>query len=231
MSLAAGPSMRTAVSRQRDAMPLQNAGRPFAPTPTPPVIPMRRIDDEQLAMVARNEAEPAAEARRVEDRDLDAGVSQSARGTRATCRGCRSSRAAACTRTPRCAARVERGGERGRRRRRSGRCSSRARWSLSRRRSSSIIASNVAGPSRSKLTRLPLETSAAAIRQRPRANDGPGRAASPARVLGATGQSAKLRVSARARHLQDMCARWPIRRTSRQDCPQPVYTTACSTST
>src|SRR3954464_7954929 len=38
---------------------------------------------------------------------------------------------------------------------------------------SSIISSNVSGPSCRRRTRLPLETSAAAMRQRPRANDGP----------------------------------------------------------
>src|SRR5690349_24385203 len=39
---------------------------------------------------------------------------------------------------------------------------------------SSTIASKVAGPSRSRRTRLLLDTSAAAMRQRPRANEGPG---------------------------------------------------------
>src|SRR5689334_2364754 len=38
---------------------------------------------------------------------------------------------------------------------------------------SAIIASNVAGPSRSKRTLLPLDTSAAAMRHKPRANEGP----------------------------------------------------------
>src|SRR6476661_2777585 len=37
----------------------------------------------------------------------------------------------------------------------------------------SSIAEKVAGPSRSRRTWLPLETSAAAMRQSPRANDGP----------------------------------------------------------
>ena len=34
-----------------------------SPMPTPPVMPIARVDDEQLAVVARHEAEPGAEAR------------------------------------------------------------------------------------------------------------------------------------------------------------------------
>ena len=72
-------------------------------------------------------------------------------------------------------------------------------------RSASIIASKVAGPSRRSATRLPLDTSAAAMRQRPRANDGPGDGASGAArraappTCGKRGAVARFGASARRR--------------------------------
>ena len=71
MSSAAGPSMRTAVSRHlprwRVVLPIHSS-----PMPTPPVMPSLRVDDEQLAVVARDQAEPGAQSRWVEDAQLDA---------------------------------------------------------------------------------------------------------------------------------------------------------------
>ena len=65
---------------------------------------------------------------------------------------------------------------------------------------SSTIASKVAGPSRSSVTRLPLETSAAAMRHRPRANDGPGatgksRAAAHSRARGLGSSRSRFRLA------------------------------------
>ena len=67
MSRAAGPSMRTAVSRQRDAVALVHAGRPFAADADAAGDADRSVDDEQLAVIARDEPEPARKPGRVED--------------------------------------------------------------------------------------------------------------------------------------------------------------------
>ena len=61
----ARPALRscTAVSRQRERCVFSTPVVHSRPTPTPPVMPTRRVDDEQLAVVARHEAEPARETR------------------------------------------------------------------------------------------------------------------------------------------------------------------------
>ena len=51
------------------AMALPSCRIHSSPMPTPPVMPTARVDDEQLAVIARHEAEPGAEARRVEHAD------------------------------------------------------------------------------------------------------------------------------------------------------------------
>src|SRR6185437_8236484 len=55
---------------------LQYARRPLASDPYAAGDPDRRVDDEQLAMVARNHAEPRAKAGRVEHGDLHAAAPQ-----------------------------------------------------------------------------------------------------------------------------------------------------------
>ena len=58
------------------AMDLQHAGRPLAANTEPAGDADVSVDDEQLAMIARHEAEPSAKAGRVEDRDVDSGFAQ-----------------------------------------------------------------------------------------------------------------------------------------------------------
>ena len=98
MSCAAGPSIFTAVSRQRERCIFCTPVVHSRPTPTPPVMPIAVVDDEQLSVIARNEPEPAAEAGRVEDGDLDAAHRAAIEGTCATCRARRSNRAEAARR-------------------------------------------------------------------------------------------------------------------------------------
>jgi hypothetical protein len=87
----------------------EHAGHPFTTTtPTPPVIPIRAIDNEQLAVIARDQPEPSTQAGRVEHCDLDAAPVASCAGIFARCPVLQIQSNSRRTFTPRAAARTKR---------------------------------------------------------------------------------------------------------------------------
>ena len=69
-SIAAGPAMRTAVSRHGERRRRSTPCFHSFPIPIPPVTPVRAIHHQQLPMVARQDPEPAAQPWRRIEADL-----------------------------------------------------------------------------------------------------------------------------------------------------------------